>query len=257
LGYSTTNEVKEVLQITETTWDTEIANCITSADSLIDSLLKFEGFSTPLSPTPQNINDTSKHFAAWLFRKRRNPAGAQAFWEEGNRFLQAYIDAEQEPHFGRTYTVLALKTDFSGLISWLQAKGAAVEVFSRQLLEESERIMSSQLEATTPVRTGKLRASITSMLTGTGVSVFPTAEYTPYVEFGTRAHEIKPRTKQVLRFPGLASGGVLRGGIWVFAKRVMHPGFPGRFFIRKAHERSRPLVFALTQRIMDEVMQNA
>jgi len=99
LAYSIAADVKTVLQITESTWDTEITDCITSADALIDSLLKYEGLTVPIS-TPQNIKDASKHFAAWLFRRRRDPTGAEAFWEEANRFLQAYIDAEEEPYVG-------------------------------------------------------------------------------------------------------------------------------------------------------------
>jgi hypothetical protein len=101
MQYCTPTETKLVLQITESTWDTEITNCITSADALIDSLLKYHGLTVPVS-TPQNIKDTSAHFAAWLFRRRRDPAGAEAFWIEANKFLQAYIDAEEEPYVGIT-----------------------------------------------------------------------------------------------------------------------------------------------------------
>ena len=97
--YSAPADVKTILQITESTWDTEIGDCITSADALIDSLLKYEGLTVPAS-IPQNIKDASKHFAAWLFRRRRDPAGAEAFWIEADKFLQAYINAEEEPYVG-------------------------------------------------------------------------------------------------------------------------------------------------------------
>jgi len=98
MAYSSLAEVKEVLDIkvSETTWDSEITICITSADGLIDSLLKFESFSVPLAPTPQNINDASKYFAAWLFRRRRDPVNAETFWEEAQRFLEAYTNAEKK-----------------------------------------------------------------------------------------------------------------------------------------------------------------
>lgn len=94
MPYSAPADVKTILQITESTWDTEITNCITSADALIDSLLKYHDLTVPAS-TPQNIKDASAHFAAWLFRRRRDPGGAEAFWEEANKFLEAYIDAEK------------------------------------------------------------------------------------------------------------------------------------------------------------------
>jgi acyl-coenzyme A synthetase/AMP-(fatty) acid ligase len=99
LTYSAISEVKTVLQITESTWDTEITDCITSADALIDSLLKYHDLTVPAS-TPQNIKDASAHFAAWLFRRRRDPVGAEGFWEEADKFLQAYIDAEEESYVG-------------------------------------------------------------------------------------------------------------------------------------------------------------
>jgi hypothetical protein len=94
MAYCTAAQVKTVLQITEVTWDTEIADCITSADALVDSLLKYHDLTVPAS-TPQNIKDASAHFAAWLFRRRRDPAGAEVFWIEADKFLQAYINAEK------------------------------------------------------------------------------------------------------------------------------------------------------------------
>jgi hypothetical protein len=93
--YSTVEEVKEVLAVTEPTWDGEIEKCIVSADSLIDSKLEPYSLSVP-ETVPQNIKDASKHFAAWLFRKRRDPAGATAFLEEANQFLETYIAANAE-----------------------------------------------------------------------------------------------------------------------------------------------------------------
>jgi hypothetical protein len=82
----------------ESPYDAELKGCIVSADALIDSLLKREGLTVPES-TPQNIKDASAHFAAWLFRRHKDPAGAEVFWEEANRFLTAYIEAEQETAF--------------------------------------------------------------------------------------------------------------------------------------------------------------
>jgi len=70
LGYCTVSEVKLVLQISEATWDSELAGCVTSADALVDGLLSREGLTVP-SPTPQVIFDAAKFFAAWYFRRRR------------------------------------------------------------------------------------------------------------------------------------------------------------------------------------------
>jgi hypothetical protein len=100
LGYSEAGAVKLVLQIPadSETFDEEISGCIVSADSLIDSLLKQKALSVP-SPVPQNISDTSACFAAWLFRRRRDPVGAEAFWQEANRFLDVYCESEGEAAF--------------------------------------------------------------------------------------------------------------------------------------------------------------
>ncbi len=92
--------MKVVLQIesSDTTYDTELAAAVVSADALIDSLLKPHDLSVPAT-VPQNIIDASAHFAAWIFRRKRDPTGAEVFWVEANRFLQAYIEAEGEPAF--------------------------------------------------------------------------------------------------------------------------------------------------------------
>jgi hypothetical protein len=99
-AYSTVASVKMILQIAsaEIVWDTEIEGCITSADALIDSLLKKLDLNVP-SPVPQNIADASAYFAAWLFRRRRDPLAAEGFWVEANRFLDAYATAEGEVAF--------------------------------------------------------------------------------------------------------------------------------------------------------------
>lgn len=100
MGYCEVAAVKLVLQIpSETqTYDEEISGCIISADALVDSLLKQKDLSVS-SPTPQNIVDASTHFSAWQFRRRRDPVGAEAFWQEANRFLDVYGETEGELAF--------------------------------------------------------------------------------------------------------------------------------------------------------------
>ncbi len=92
--------MKVVLQVasSDTTYDTELAAAIVSADALVDSLLKPYNLTVPAT-VPQNVVDSSAHFAAWVFRRKRDPTGAEAFWVEANRFLQAYICAESESAF--------------------------------------------------------------------------------------------------------------------------------------------------------------
>jgi hypothetical protein len=95
MAYSSVSDVKPILQIAtdELKFDTEIEDCIVSADALIDGLLKKEGFTVPDS-VPQNIADASAYFAAWMFRHRRDPSAAEIFWAEAHKFLDTYISAE-------------------------------------------------------------------------------------------------------------------------------------------------------------------
>jgi hypothetical protein len=100
LAYCEVADVKTILQVAteDESLDDAIEAAITSADGLIDSLLKHSGLAVP-SSVPQNILDASAHFTAWLIRKHADPTGAEAFWVEAQRFLQAFIDSESEPAF--------------------------------------------------------------------------------------------------------------------------------------------------------------
>ncbi len=100
MGYCEATSVKTILQIPSENeaYDDELSSCIVSADGLIDSLLKKRALSVP-STVPQNISDASAYFAAWLFRRRRDPVGAEAFWQEANRFLDVYSETEEKLPF--------------------------------------------------------------------------------------------------------------------------------------------------------------
>lgn len=100
MRYSEVTTVKIILQIPSEnqTYNEELSSCIISADGLIDGLLKQRVLSVP-ALVPQNVTDASAYFAAWLFRRRRDPVGAEAFWQEANRFLTTYGEAEEKPTF--------------------------------------------------------------------------------------------------------------------------------------------------------------
>jgi hypothetical protein len=93
MGYCDISEVKAILQITESTWDYELDAILPTADALIDGLLKREGLTVP-GTVPQLIKSASAHFAAWLFRRRRDPAGAEVFWSEASKLVEAYAGGE-------------------------------------------------------------------------------------------------------------------------------------------------------------------
>ena len=103
MAYSTVAAVKAVLLIDadEVSYDTELEACIASADALVDGLLKKVDLTVPES-VPQLIVDASAYFAAWLFKDRRGPdveTVAAKLWEQAHKFLDNYIDTEEEISF--------------------------------------------------------------------------------------------------------------------------------------------------------------
>ncbi len=101
MDYCDKDDVKGVLQIdlAETKYDSQLTDCVTSGSGLVDGLLKPKKLVVP-AVVPQLIVDASKFFAAWMFRRFSDPTGAEAFWVEANRFLDAYIEAELEVYVG-------------------------------------------------------------------------------------------------------------------------------------------------------------
>jgi len=80
-----------------------------------------------------------------------------------------------------------------------------------------------------PRKTGNLGRSIgLGSISPTAVQTVAGAAYAVFVEFGTKAHTIVPRTKKALRFAlganARLSGAPRKGAPVVFAKRVRHPG---------------------------------
>lgn len=96
----------------------------------------------------------------------------------------------------------------------------------RWLIQLGNRVKNgAQIKAN--VRTGRMRASIQMIVTGSAtVRVGTDVKYAAYVHGGTRPHVIVPRTRSTLRF---VSGGQVR-----FARRVNHPGYRGNPFLTDA-----------------------
>jgi len=100
VAYSTVAAVKLVLQIAvdELKYDAEIDAYIVSGDEIIVGLLKKSELSVP-DIVPKLIADASAYFAAWLFRHRRDPDAAEVFWVEAHKFLDTYVESEEEVAF--------------------------------------------------------------------------------------------------------------------------------------------------------------
>lgn len=101
VDYCTLDDVKHVLHIdaAETSEDSEIAGCIVTGGGLIDGSLKAKTLTVP-AIIPLLIKFACGNFAAWAYRRIRDPQSAQGFWNDAVAFLQAYIDAETSPYVG-------------------------------------------------------------------------------------------------------------------------------------------------------------
>jgi hypothetical protein len=95
VDYCSVFDVKPVLHIdsAETSEDAELADCVTSSSDRVFNLLKVADLVVPVV-VPQSVKDATKFFAAWQYRRRRDPEGAQVFYYDAQETLRTYIDAE-------------------------------------------------------------------------------------------------------------------------------------------------------------------
>lgn len=121
------------------------------------------------------------------------------------------------------------------------------------VLAAKEGAEEGRRAATWKDRTGEARRTITSKLVK---DVFGQAEadiiaplfYHPYLDAGTRPHEILPVRARYLRF--IASDGAL-----VFTKRVMHPGTRGDGFAGKMYLKAERVLRAELEKAVARVAE--
>lgn len=121
-------------------------------------------------------------------------------------------------------------------------KREAPQVFDG-LLTQSGDLVAKTMKEKAPIKSGFLRESITIRKGQNQVEVGPTAKYAPFVESGTRPHIIEPVSATVLAFE--------IGGETVFARRVSHPGFSGRFFVRETKDECLPQIQSLAREMYE------
>lgn len=107
----------------------------------------------------------------------------------------------------------------------------AIRGASLSELERTGQRVVNRAKILCPVDTGRLRASIRGQANRTWTlrprfTVGTNVDYAEMVHDGTRPHEIRPRTKQALKFT--------IGGQVVFARVVHHPGTRARPFLDRA-----------------------
>jgi len=139
-----------------------------------------------------------------------------------------------------------LRVDDTKLQSWLRQESER-EVESLQLFQsEGSALVMTEMRRQAPFRSGFLRESIVATMTPAGFSVYPTAPYARAVEEGVGPHMIFPVRAKALRFE-------VEEGVPIFAKYVQHPGFAGRFFVRRTAEAVRERLAELMREILRRV----
>lgn len=159
----------------------------------------------------------------------------------------------------------------------LQRLQAGLDAFAASLEAETEKAMKAavllveaEAKSRVPRKTGRLFSSIQSGVTatageligeiGTGVS------YAPFIEEGTRAHDIAPVTAHALMIPvgssggfggGRLSGAPHKGQQVAFFKKVRHPGTSAKPYLKPALEENKAaiqgLFTAAAQRVLGAI----
>jgi hypothetical protein len=126
----------------------------------------------------------------------------------------------------------AASADVSRLADALRASGQQADATTYRVLVESANYILIEMQHRVPVKSRKLYNSLEIRADGSRVIIGPNlmiAPYAPYVDQGTRPHEIKPKRP----------GGVLvfkMNGQTVFAKKVHHPGTKAQPFVLPAFQ---------------------
>lgn len=126
----------------------------------------------------------------------------------------------------------------------LEARLRAVQQSPRTLMRTLGLRAVREQKKLVPRKTGNLARSIhlASATRDTAVTV-ASANYAAAVEFGTKAHIIRPRRGRVLAFPagGTArrlSGKARKGGRMAFATFVRHPGTKAQPYMTPGAQRA-------------------
>jgi len=116
---------------------------------------------------------------------------------------------------------------------------------AHESIREAARRAEELIRKRAPRRSGKLAQSVGSTVEGDRALVGVGVDYAPFLEWGTRPHEIRPRRARALRF--------YAGGRLVFARRVLHPGIRPRLFVLSAAEALREELSGLVEGIWHDI----
>ncbi len=134
---------------------------------------------------------------------------------------------------------LDVTPDVDVFASEWQKAGSVVEAEMMSTMRATVLVVEAQGKATSPVKTGTLRRSITNQVSGGGGAVVgivgTNVPYAIYVHEGTRARVIVPVNKKALYWPGARHP----------VRRVNHPGITANPFLRRALQQKRGDIMTL------------
>ena len=113
--------------------------------------------------------------------------------------------------------------------------GIAAPILKSALSQSQGELAKNTTKSTVPWRTGNLTQTFRAELQDLMLRWFPTAEYAPYVQFGTKPHVILPKNKLALYWKGAAHP----------VARVNHPGTKPNDFMGRILESSQPGIDAI------------
>ena len=117
------------------------------------------------------------------------------------------------------------------LIANLRAAPSTAAPILQRALSASQAILAKYTtKNTVPWRTGFLVQTFRAEVTAGMLRWFPTADYAPYVEFGTKPHVIEPKDKKALYWQGADHP----------VKRVNHPGTKANPFMERIIQAATP-----------------
>lgn len=116
--------------------------------------------------------------------------------------------------------------DIQKLADALRQSAQTAPMTTHEVLVQSAQYIKQDMESRVPVRTGKLKQSISIQVNTDSVVIGPHTDYAAYVEFGTKPHEIRPKNGKTLAWRG--PNGM------VYAKVVHHPGTRAQPYVRPA-----------------------
>jgi len=137
---------------------------------------------------------------------------------------------------------LSLEVDISGAQNAFKQAGVNVHTAVPKLLNRMTGQGERKMKQLTPVKTGNLRNSVTSVVQDFEAAIWNSANYAQYVNWDTKPHIIRAKRAKFLHFT--------IAGNDIFVKQVHHPGTKGKQFLEKTYAYLVGILPAETERII-------